>query len=101
MNVGGARDTLTGRDTREAYITYNIFLLLFLLLLLCVHENRDHDDDHFENEAVRLSLSADRFGHRLVKSDSSLCVYTRAYYIQVYIYWYLCLPVSAEAAFQI
>lgn len=25
------------------------------------NENRDHDDDHFENEAVRLSLSADRF----------------------------------------
>lgn len=26
-----------------------------------IHENRDHDDDHFENKAVRLSLNVDRF----------------------------------------
>lgn len=96
MDVVGASDTCTSRDTREAYITYIYIQYIFItisIIITCVHENRDHDDDHFENEAVRLSLNADRFA-----IDWSNPIQA---YIYIYIYWYLCLPVSAEAVFQI
>jgi len=43
----GEREGAAAKDRDEAYDD--------------TRENRDRDDDHFENEAVRLSLGADRF----------------------------------------
>jgi len=97
MNVG-ARDTLTSRDTRGLYNIIYFYYYFYYYYYYCVYMKT--------GTMTTTILKMRRCVCRLAQTGSPSIgqirfkpIYIRAYYIGIY--WYLCLPVSVEAAFQI